>query len=74
MLELIVIYILGVLLVGGISAWSVFETEEQVTLLALLKLIVFTLLSWVAVLLVVTFVASLYVERYCSKKNNQRRD
>ena len=74
MLELIVIYILGVLLVGGISAWSVFETEEQVTLLDLLKLIVFTLLSWVAVLLVVTFVASLYVERYCSKKNNQRRD
>lgn len=67
MLELIVIYILGVLLVGGISAWFVIDTDEDVTLLDLIKLLFFTLLSWVAVLLIMLFALSVDIEEYCSK-------
>lgn len=67
MLVLIVIYILGVLLVGGISAWFVIYTDEDVTLLDLIKLMFFTLLSWVAVLLIMLFALSVHIEEYCSK-------
>ena len=67
MLELIVIYILGVLLVGGIYAWFEIDTDEDVTLLDLIKLMFCALLSWVAVLLIMLFVLSVHIEEYCSK-------
>ena len=67
MLELIVIYILGVLLVGGISAWFVIDTDEDVTLLDLIKLMFCALLSWVAVLLNMMLALSVHIEEYSSK-------
>ena len=65
-MELIVIYILGVLLVGGISAWFVIDTDEDVTLLDIILLMFFSLLSWVAVLLIMLFALSVHIEEYCS--------
>ena len=62
-----VIYIIGVLLVGGVSAWYIKEADEDVSLLDLMKLIVVSFLSWLAVLFFVLFVACLWIDEQCGK-------
>ena len=62
-----VIYIIGVLLVGGVSAWYIKEADEDVSLLDLMKLIVVSFLSWLAVLLFVMFVILWNIQERCSR-------
>lgn len=59
-----VIYVIGVLLVGGVSAWFIKEADEDVSLL---DLIVMSFLSWLAVLFFVLFVACLWIDEKCGK-------
>ena len=63
----IVIYIIGVVFVGGVSAWYIIEADEDVYLLDLMKLIVVSFLSWLAVLFFVLFVACLWIAEQCGK-------
>lgn len=50
MIAWLIIYIIGVVLVGGVSVWYIKEADEDVSLLDLMKLIVMSFLSWLAVL------------------------
>ena len=67
MIAWLIIYIIGVLLVGGVSAWCIKEADEDVYLLDLMKLIVVSFLSWLAVLFFVLFVACLWIAEQCGK-------
>ena len=63
----IVIYIIGVVFVGGVSAWYLKEADEDVYLLDLMKLIVMSFFSWLAVLAFVLFAVCLWIEEQCGK-------
>ena len=67
MIAWLIIYIIGVLLVGGVSVWYIKEADEDVSLLDLMRLIVVSFLSWVAVLLFVMFVILWNIQERCSR-------
>lgn len=67
MIAWLIIYIIGVLLVGGVFAWYIKEADEDVSLLDLMKLIVVSFLSWLAVLFVVLGVVGLWIDEQCGK-------
>ena len=67
MIAWLIIYIIGVLLVGGVAAWYIKEADEDVSLLDLLKMFLLTLLSWGSVLLFVLFVICDKMEECCDK-------
>jgi hypothetical protein len=67
MMAWLIIYIIGVLLVGGVSVWYIKEADEDVSLLDLMKLIVMSFLSWLAVLFFVLSVFCLWIEVQCGK-------
>ena len=56
MIAWLIIYIIGVLLVGGVAVWFMKETDEDITLLDLMRMLLLTLLSWGSVLLFILFV------------------
>ena len=67
MIAWLIIYIIGVLLVGGVSVWYIKEADEDVSLLDLMRLIVVSFLSWLAVLLFVMFVILWNIQERCSR-------
>ena len=67
MIAWLVIYIIGVVLVGGVAVWYMKETDEDITLLDLMKMLLLTLLSWGSVLLFILFVISDKIEDVCGK-------
>lgn len=67
MIAWLIIYIIGVLLVGGVSAWCIKEADEDVSLSDLIKMIVMSFSSWVVVLLFILFVACLWLAEKCDK-------
>lgn len=67
-----VIYVIGVLFVGGVSAWYIKEADEDVSLLDLMKLIVVSFLSWLAVLFFALFVACLWIDEQCGKGSSRK--
>lgn len=67
MIAWLIIYIIGVLLVGGVAVWYIKETDEDVSLLDLMKMIVMSFLSWLAVLLFVMFVIWWNIQERCSR-------
>ena len=67
MIYWLIIYILGVLLVGGFSVWYIKEDAEDVFLLDLIKMIVMSFLSWLAVLIFVLFMVGLWIDEQCGK-------
>jgi hypothetical protein len=67
MIAWLIIYIIGVVLVGGVSVWYIKEADEDVFLLDLMKLIVMSFLSWLAVLFFVLSVACLWIDEQCGK-------
>lgn len=67
MIAWLIIYIIGVLLVGGVSVWYIKEADEDFSLLDLMKLIVMSFLSWLAVLLFVMFVILWNIQERCSR-------
>lgn len=67
MMELVIIYILGVVFVGMVSFWYVKEADEDVTLLDVVKLVILTLVSWLAVLLFALSVISDCIDKYLDR-------
>lgn len=67
MIAWLIIYIIGVLLVGGVAVWYIKEADEDVSLLDLMKMIVLSFLSWLAVLLFVMFVIWWNIQERCSR-------
>ena len=67
MMELVIIYILGVVFVGMVSIWYVKGTDEDVTLLDIVKLVFLTLVSWLAVLLFALSVISDCIDKYLDR-------
>ncbi len=67
MIVWLMIYIIGVLLVGGVDVWFMKETDEDITLLDLMKMLLLTLLSWGSVLLFILFVICDKIEDVCGK-------
>ena len=67
MIAWLIIYIIGVVLVGGVSAWYIKETDEDVSLLDLMKMIVMSFLSWLAVLFFVLSMVCLWIDEQCGK-------
>lgn len=67
MIAWLIIYIIGVLLVGGVSVWYIKEADEDVYLLDLMKLIVVPFFSWLTVLIFVLFAVCLWIEEQCGK-------
>ena len=67
MIAWLIIYIIGVLLVGGVSAWYIKEADEDVSLLDLMKLIVMSFLSWLDVLFFVLSMVCLWIDEQCGK-------
>ena len=67
MIAWLIIYIIGVLFVGGVSVWYIKEADEDVSLLDLMRLIVVSFLSWLAVLLFVMFVILWNIQERCSR-------
>ena len=67
MIVWLIIYIIGVLLVGGVAVWFMKVTDEDITLLDLMKMLLLTLLSWGSVLLFILFVICEQLEDFCGK-------
>lgn len=67
MMELVIIYILGVVFVGMVSIWYVKGTDEDVTLMDVVKLVLLTLVSWLAVLLFAVSVISDCIDKYLDR-------
>lgn len=67
MIAWLIIYIIGVLLVGGVSVWYIKEADDDVYLLDLMKLIVVSFLSWLTVLTFVLVAVCLWIEEQCGK-------
>ena len=67
MIAWLIIYIIGVVLVGGVSVWYIKEADEDVSLLDLMKLIVVSFFSWLTVLTFVLFAVCLWIEEQCGK-------
>lgn len=67
MIVWLMIYIIGVLLVGGVAVWFMKETDEDITLLDLMKMLLLTFLSWGSVLLFILFVICDKIEDVCGK-------
>jgi hypothetical protein len=67
MIAWLIIYIIGVLFVGGVSVWYIKEADEDVYLLDLMKLIVMSFFSWLTVLAFVLFAVCLWIEEQCGK-------
>lgn len=67
MIAWLIIYIIGVVLVGGVSIWYIKEADEDVSLLDLMKLIVMSFLSWLAVLCFVLLAVCLWIDEQCGK-------
>lgn len=67
MIAWLIIYIIGVLLVGGVSVWYIKGADEDVSLLDLMKLIVMSFLSWFAVLVFVLLSVGLWIDEKCGK-------
>ncbi len=77
MMELVIIYILGVVFVGMVSVWYVKGTDEDVTLMDIVNLVFLTLVSWLAVLLFALYVASDCIGKYLCRiiiKKGQKED
>ena len=74
----LIVYIIGVLFVGMVSVWFLKETDEDVTLLDLVKLVFLTLVSWLAVLLFVLTVVCVRIVKWMNsliiKKGNKKED
>lgn len=66
-MELVIIYILGVVFVGMVSVWYVKGTDEDITLLDIVKLVFLTLVSWLAVLLFAVSVISDCIDKYLDR-------
>lgn len=67
MIVLLIIYIIGVLLVGGVAVWYIKETDEDVTLLDVVKLVFLTFISWLAVLLFALIVIGDCIDKYLGR-------
>lgn len=67
MMDLLIIYIMGVVFVGGVCGWLINDADEDVSLWDLLKMVLLTLLSWGAVLLFFLFVICDKMEECCGK-------
>ena len=67
MIVLLIIYIIGVVFVGGVYAWYIRETDEDVSLLDFMKILLLTLLSWLAVLLFFMFAIWWNIQERCSR-------
>lgn len=67
MIAWLIIYIIGVLLVGGVAVWYIKEADEDVSLLDLMKMIVLSFFSWFAVLTFVLFAVGLWIYEQCGK-------
>lgn len=67
MIVWIIIYIIGVLLVGGVFAWYIKEIDDDVNLYDLIKMITISFGSWASVVLFIAIIVSTWMEKYCSK-------
>lgn len=67
MIAWLIIYIVGVVLVGGVFAWFIKETEEEVSLFDLIRMVSITLVSWASVVLFIVIVVSTWIEDYSCK-------
>ena len=67
MIVLLIIYIIGVVFVGGVHAWYIRETDEDVSLLDFMKMLLLTLLSWLTVLLFFMFAIWWNIQERCSR-------
>ena len=74
MIDWLIIYIIGVVLVGGVFVWYIKETDEDVSLLDPMKMLLLTLLSWGSVLLFILFVICDKIEDVCGKVIIKKRD
>ena len=73
MIAWLIIYIIGVLLVGGVSVLYTKEADEDVSLLDLMKLIVMSFFSWLAVLIFVLLAVWLWIEEKSNKDDHQEK-
>ena len=67
MAALLVIYILGVVLVGGTFVWYISVADEDITLFDVIKMILLTCISWLAVVLFALYVVCMWLDERFGK-------
>ena len=67
MIELLIVYVIGVLFVGTVLFWVMKDSGEDVSLMDLVKYCVLTLFSWFAIVLLFGVYALTMIETYFSK-------
>lgn len=67
MIELLIVYVIGVLFVGTVLFWVMKDSGEDVSLMDLVRYCVLTLFSWFAIVLIIMVYFLVMLENYCNK-------
>lgn len=67
MMEWVIIYIIGVLLLVVTFVWFIKGTDKDITLFELIRMGFIALMSWISVVLFIVISCSMWIEGYCSK-------
>ena len=67
MIELLIVYVIGVLFLGTVLFWVMKDSGEDVSLMDLVRYCVLTLFSWFAIVLIIMVYFLVMLENYCNK-------